>query len=100
MTSELTIQELESYRDAIVGEDYNAPKLLPIRITEQIIATMQREAKLRNVLVYVTDMAETYIRHIGGVKHPQQSEYLREARMLANTSEYSGVEVKDAEPEA
>lgn len=42
----LTIQELQAYIDAIVGEDSTVPKLLPIRIAEQLIATMRREAEL------------------------------------------------------
>lgn len=51
MTSELTIEELQAYVDAIVGKDFDAPKLLPIRIAEQTIATMQLEANLRAQLL-------------------------------------------------
>ena len=55
MTDHLTIEELQAYRDAIIGEDFDAPKLLPIRITEQCIDTMRREAKLREALQYIVD---------------------------------------------
>jgi hypothetical protein len=47
MTDHLTIEELQAHVEAIVGKDFDAPKLLPIRIAEQLIAAMQREAKLK-----------------------------------------------------
>lgn len=46
----LTIQETQAYIDAIMREDFNAPKLLPIRIAEQLVATMKREDNLRHAL--------------------------------------------------
>ena len=49
--------------------------------------------KLRAVLAYVTDMAEAYIRLMGGVKHPQQSDYIKAAKELAR-NEYSETDGK------
>ena|ERR1700722_5908257 len=55
--TDLTIPELQAYINAIICEDFNAPRLLPIRIAEQLVETMQRkqqalqrEAKLRKAL--------------------------------------------------
>lgn len=51
MTSRLTIQELTEfvdYFDKLMAPD--EPNLLPIKIAKQLLATMQREAKLRKAL--------------------------------------------------
>lgn len=46
----LTIEECEAYANAIVGEDFDAPKLLPVRIAQQLADTMRENERLRRQL--------------------------------------------------
>lgn len=75
--TDLTIEELQAYRDAIVGEDYDAPKLLPIRITEQLIATMQIQnaPTTRLILKFLSTKMEVTAEMVGHHLYGKHSSY-------------------------
>lgn len=90
MSKDLTIQETQAYIDAIVREDFDAPKLLPIRIAEQLVATMQREAKLREAL----KEGAQCLWDVGAGKGGWAWEEVHD-NMVALSSEYPEVEIKE-----
>lgn len=49
----LSIEECESYAKAIIGEDFHAPKLLPVRIAQQLADTMRENERLRHALKWL-----------------------------------------------